>query len=218
MKDGIEIRESAVAVLYPDVRRSAVAIVCPTLDLEMAKETFESIADTAGRYCLSVIAHDTVRQGWVKTALRGIEEALVSGYPYICLVNEDIRIEQQGWLARMVEAIEQDELYGMATPSGNCRTMPVCYGKPGMPKRIRVLKHIPFFCTLIKSQVLESLDMILDEEFIHYGGDSDLCERLALTPYNAILVQDVFVDNPLSPLIPEWKQRDQELFRKKWGW
>jgi GT2 family glycosyltransferase len=93
--------------------------------------------------------------------------------------------------------------------------------KPG----VQVVSQLPFFCTVIKRRVLDDAVMkehplkpILDGDFIHYGADSDLCERVKRAGYKLIWVKDVWVENQESELKPEWKAHDGALFRKKWGW
>ncbi len=193
-------------------------LIIPTLDKERARRTLDQAISTAGMEVGSVIAYDYRRSGFTKNANGGLELAMkCRDMTHVCFMNDDARIETDGWLTRLVEALQEYEAYGLASPTGQCRTQPICFGTRGMGRGVQRVRQLPFFCTLVKRSVLDILGP-LDSDFIHYGSDSDYCERALRAGFQLIWVQDVYVQNELSPIIQPWKDQDRRRFLEKWNW
>lgn len=84
-----------------------------------------------------------------------------------------------------------------------------------MPQGIVELGRLSFFCAVFKRAVLDELGL-MDEQFIHYGCDTDYCERANQAHWRCIWVQHVYVEHDRSPLIRAWKDHDVAKFRRKW--
>ena len=194
-----------------------VYLIVPTIRPEIAWETVGEIGSCAGRDFVSLIIYDRAESGFVKTCNRGLRKALAAkNVSCVAILNEDISIKQHGWLSRLEFVLSIREEYGAVSPSGMCRTQPICYGEPG-DLGIATVRQLPMFCTLIKASVFQEIGL-LDEGFIHYGGDSDFFERMIRAGYHLIWDRETFVENKLTPVREEWKEHDRALFEKKWGW
>jgi GT2 family glycosyltransferase len=174
-------------------------------------------AKTAGVACRTFVAVDVVGkdgrgEGGTKTANRALKAAV--GTKYVCYINDDVSFPQKDWLKQLIQALEKNPRYGIAGPGGRCST-PQNRGKLNMPHGIVELKRLSFFCAVFKRAILDELGL-LDEQFIHYGCDTDYCERAGQANWKCIWVQHVYVEHDRSPLIREWKDHDVAKFRRKW--
>lgn len=193
-------------------------VLIPTVERELAKRTLAQILSTAGMEVGSVISYDPQRRGFTFNANQALGTVLgLENVSHVVFCNEDIVVTQEGWLKRLVEALDEQEDFGLASPGGLCRTQPICYGRPGMREGIQVVRQLPFFCAAIKIEVINRIGR-LDDRYAHYGSDSDYCERAREAGYQLIWVQDLYVENKLTPLKTEWKRHDREVFFKQWGW
>lgn len=189
-------------------------IVTPTLDLQTGHTACLQAQATAGVGCKFIVVHDLTGQGAAKTANKGLKQALETKIPYICYMNDDVWIKQQGWLKRLIEVMKSDPKLGMAAPGGRCRTKPQKQCRPGMPPNIREAALLAFFCVLCRSKMLEEIGLF-DEDFIHYGCDNDLCERARAAGWKLACVEDVWVSHHLSKVIKDWMIKDSAVLKAK---
>lgn len=198
-------------------------IVVPTLDMKTGAAVAVQAQEMAGMPCAVVVVADYKPRGDSITGCAAIEAAMDLGADYIAQLNDDLHPTQQGWLVRMIEALEEKPTYGIAGPSGHCRTSPQRDGKPGMSLGMEVVKELAFFCAVVKRQVIEEHGWF-DKDFIFYGNDSDLVRRAQAGGWDCIWVKDVYFEHDLaggvSPdlatLCAEWRVHDKALFNKRW--
>jgi len=191
-------------------------IIIPTIDLKQACKTAKLAQKTAGCSVSIVVACDGARRGSTITGNAGMAAAQGFETPYIAYVNDDARPEQQGWLARLIEALEEDPSYAIAVPGGPCRTNPQAKAKPGMPRGVQVVKEISLFCGVMKASVIRGM-VFWDPIFTHYGNDSDFRRRVQQLGYKCVWVRDVYVHHELADYIPDWKDDDKRAYKERWG-
>lgn len=193
-----------------------VFIVIPTLNPEIAKVTGVDALSVAGVDAELLIVHDKERTGATKQLNIGFKKAFEQGADYICYLNDDSSQYQEGWLARLIEALEEDPLYMIACPGGPCRGGVQRHCKPGMPKEIIESSRLAWFCVVIKRKLFEDIGF-LDEQFSHYAQDGDFSFRAAKLGYKTICVKDVYVHHEVTkPVFPWWRDDSRKL-RAKWN-
>ena len=77
-------------------------MVTPTLDVTKAATTCAQAQRLAGFPCGVIIIGEETRRGGVIPTNAGMTAALAQNPDYIVHLNDDARVEQAGWLARMV--------------------------------------------------------------------------------------------------------------------
>lgn len=190
------------------------AIVTATLDEKKGRQTCELACQTAGVPCEIVVAYDKVARGATKNANAGFRRALKTGAQYIVYIVDDARCVQKDWLKRMIDVLASSPKYGIASPSGKCRSIQR-RGKPSMKPKVQVVSNLSFFCVVIKRELMEQVGLF-DEGYIHYGQDNDYCNRARKVGWKCLWVQDIYVRHQPSPIIKKWKKADQALYRKRW--
>lgn len=199
------------------IQKVSATIVCPTLDLEAAAKACRQAQDLAGVPTAVVLVADLDRRGGVIPSNAAFTGALRLATPYIAYLNDDAQVTQQNWLKRLIEVLQSDPTYGIAAPSGPCRTPPQNKGKPGMPPNVVVVsKPLVWFCAAIRRELFTDLGLF-DERFIHYGDETDFTRRAFEAGWKNVWVQDVWVDHEGSgEWIQPWRSHDVGEFRKKW--
>ena len=194
-----------------------VALTTATLDPGAGRLACKSAMTTAGVSVEFKVIIDPVKQGGCKTANIGLRWALDTKLPYICYINDDVEFTQQGWLARLVEVLEQNPNTATVGPGGHCATAPQCKATPGMKRGITVVKHLSHFCVVHRRQALKDIG-IFDEAYFHYGCDNDFNLRAAQKGWRLIWVRDVWVNHfgchPGRRMV-DWMQHDQALYKKR---
>ncbi len=194
--------------------RTKVAVIVPTVDLNLGAATALKAVKCAGLDCFGIISHDPGKTGFTSTVNDAL--AMVLSASLVAIVSDDATVPE-GWLARMAEILTDDPGIGIVGAGGPCRTPPQSGVKPGMPAKVLSASQLAFSCVVIRREVISAIG-VLDGEFIHYGSDSDYCERAKQAGWRLVVAQDVYVEREFHPEITEWKEHDRELFRKKWGW
>lgn len=198
------------------------AIVMPSLDQAKAEEVAEKMATLAGIPSLVLIAVDHEGEGSTKVGNIGLTTAIESGATHICYVNDDVWFEQGDWLKRLVEALDKKATYGIAGPGIKCRTLPQNLGRPDMVPGEIPTKMLSFSCVVIKREVFEAIGY-LDEDFVHFGSDTDFCMRARQAGFKLIWVRDVYAQHAYTPIgarsekVQRWKMQDLETYKEKWG-
>ena len=200
-------------------------IIVPTVDLETGAAVGKAAQELAGLPCSVVVAADCELRGDTIPTNAAMDAALAMGADYIALLCDDVT-PGAGWLARMIEALEEGDRYGVAAPSGNCRTTPQCTGRPGMEPGVEEVKQWGFFCAVVKRALVEEIGFF-DPAFIFWGSDSDYCMRAQAAGWACIWVRDVWMEHAvggakgrhpeLEVLYREWHTHDRALFRSRWG-
>jgi len=201
-------------------REAKTIIICPTLSVIDAARTIREARDSAGMPVAIILASDYERRGAVVVGNVMIRAALAWGARHICYLNDDTEGFQQGWLARLVEAVDSDLSYGVAVPGCPCRTKPQNTGQPGMaPGIVELNKPSAWVCAVIKAHLFEELGL-LNEDLIHYADDSDFEMRMFEAGYKSIWVKDIYVHHkrlPQEQTRNPWWAHDKGVFKKKWG-
>ena len=195
-----------------------VVICTATLDPEAGlKVCSEAVGKTRLR-TWTYIALDRAHAGGVKTANEGLRWALEqTDAPYICYMNDDVDQFPQGWLERMIEALESNEHYCTTAPGGHCATAPQCKAVQGMPRGVEVVKHVSHFCVVHKRSALVDVGLF-DEAFYHYGCDNDWNLRAVKKGWQIVWVRDVWVNHfgcHPGRRVVEWMEHDQALYKKR---
>lgn len=196
---------------------------------------------------------DTIRHLRWNDELYHIEHALNIGFaagfnsalsfvdtPYFALLNSDI-VVTDGWLKRMVDTIKAVPEIAIVGPRSNYVSGPQLdklakykdidemHKYAGGIRNTEFAKfhsvpRIVFFCTLLKSQLLQEIGG-LDERFgIGNFEDDDYCRRVIQKGYRCVIDDSVFVHHYGSQTFKanniDYKksmETNLQKFNKKWG-
>ena len=192
------------------------AIVVPTLDAQKAVFATHFARASAGVPCAVVIVQDHERRGGIAPANAGFEAALELGAPFVVYLNDDAGGFQYGWLARMIEALEENPRNGIACPSGGCRGGEQGKVAPGAPRATVVVDQpLAWFVAVLRREMLAHVG-VFDKRLHHYAGDSDLTRRAQLLGWKSVWVQDVWVEHSPGERIQPWWDEDQATYKATW--
>ena len=195
---------------------SRAIIITPTLDVVRAAATCAQAQRLAGYPCGIVIIGEETKRGGVIPTNAGMAAVLAQNPEYVVHLNDDTRVEQEGWLARMIEALEMNPKYGLAAPSGPCRSHPQGDGRPGMARGVTVVSSpLANFCQVIKTAVVRQVGLF-DTNLIHYSDESDFSMRARELGWREIWVQDVYVYHDFNEKIEDWWKHDRAYYKRKW--
>jgi GT2 family glycosyltransferase len=158
--------------------------------------------------------------GFVKGANQGMNLAIKEDADYVVLLNNDTEVFE-GWLDRMIAVADSKEKIGivgpLASPShgwqdiNNLRKKrgdefgdlpeynddPEAYAKiikdKYNGKSFEVYPNVAFFCTLIKKELMDDIDVLSEDYGLGFGDDDDYCSRALDAGYKIYLAKDVFV-------------------------
>ena len=191
-------------------------IIIPTLDIIAGAAAAAAATSNAGVPCGVVLVGECEKRGGVIPTNAGLVAALNLGPRYIVHLNDDACPITNNWLALMIEALEENERYGMAAPSGPCRSVPQSKGRVGMPRGVTVVEHpLANFCQVVRTQVYQEVGLH-DECLIHYSDESDFSMRARRLGWKEIYVQHVFVQHEVTEKIAEWWEHDRAYYKRKW--
>ena len=200
----------------------AVTIVMPTLDWDRGAQTMRLALSTAGIEADALLLRDYKMRGAVKLNNALFTAALYLQTPFVCYLNDDTIPSQRDWLKLLVQALMQNNRFGMACPSGECSTTPQRSGKPGDPFKVHIVKGgLAWFCAVVRAETLRDVGLF-DENFIHYGDESDWIQRALRKGWKQIWVQGVYIKHlrgngqENGQLRQQWAKHDKSLYRKKW--
>lgn len=201
-------------------REAETIIICPTLSVIAAAQTIREARDTAGMPVAVLLASDYDRRGAIIAGNVMIQAALDWGARHICYLNDDTGGFQEGWLKRLVEAVDSKPEYGIAVPGTPCRTKPQNTGRPGMePGIVELTKPSAWVVAVIRAQMFEELGL-LNTDLIHYADDSDFEMRMFEAGYKSVWVKDVYVHHhrlPQEQTANPWWAHDKRVFKRRWG-
>jgi GT2 family glycosyltransferase len=194
----------------------------PTLDLDRAAQTMRLAQSTAGLPTAAVILVDYKMRGAVGLSNALFKAALHLETPFVIYLNDDTIPAQQDWCSLLIRGLRMNSKYGMACPSGECSTTPQRSGKPGDPFEVHVVKGpLAWFCAAIRRQALVDVGLF-DENFIHYGDESDWIQRARKKGWAQIWVKGVYIRHlrgngqSNNQLRQQWAKHDKALYRRKW--
>ncbi len=173
---------------------------------------------------------------------QGVNQAINrSTGDYILIANNDI-VVTEGWLERLKETIENENIIGIVGPISNS-VSGVQLDKNAKYKSIEAMHkyatanlktnkgkmfefpRVAFLCTLIKKEVINKIGG-LDERFSPGNfEDDDFCLRAQLAGYKTVIAQDVFIHHYGSKSfkangVDEYAkrlERNKQIFIEKWG-
>jgi GT2 family glycosyltransferase len=177
---------------------------------------------TAGLPTAAVILVDYKMRGAVGLSNALFKAALHLETPFVIYLNDDTIPAQQDWCSLLIRGLRMNSKYGMACPSGECSTTPQRSGKPGDPFEVHVVKGpLAWFCAAIRRQALVDVGLF-DENFIHYGDESDWIQRARRKGWAQIWVKGVYIRHlrgngqSNNQLRQQWAKHDKALYRRKW--
>jgi len=197
-------------------------IVMPTLNLDRGAQAMRLGRSTAGVDTDGLLLVDYKMRGAVRLNNALFRAALHLETPFICYLNDDTIPSQRDWLKLLIQGLRQNSKYGMACPSGECSTTPQKSGRPGDPFEVHVVKGpLAWFCAAIRAEALRDVGLF-DENFIHYGDESDWVQRAMRKGWKQIWVKGVYIQhlrgnhNENAAVRNEWARHDKRLYRRKW--
>ena len=197
-------------------------IIMPTLDIDRGVQTMRLARKTAGVSTSAFIYWDFKARGAVHSSNGLFKAAIHADTPYIVYLNDDTIPEQKDWLALMIQGLEQKPRYGWACPSGECSTNPQRLGRPGDPFEVHVVnKPMAWFVAVIKRECLVDVGLFW-ERLIHYGDESDWCQRAFRKDWKQIWTKGVYIKHlkgsggENNALRQTWATHDKRLYRKRW--
>lgn len=147
---------------------------------------------------------------------------------YICLLNNDTRIEEDGWLTKLLEAFDTIENLGAIGPVTNKASGPQGNGKWRKrkgPGAIEVGGPLVGFCMVFPKRLWAEIGEF-DEGYALYGEDSDFCMGLLKNGYKLAIHSDVFVFHHGKASTPIAEARGKDIlalikesrlrYRQKW--
>lgn len=165
--------------------------------------TDSSVDMVQKRYPQVELIENTINEGFSKASNRGIRYALQKGAKYVMLLNNDIEITENKWLAKFTGIIESDPKIGVVGckllfPDGTIQhagglvqlSGPYNRGENqkdlGQYDRIEPVDYVTGAALIIKSEVIQKIGL-LDEGFSPlYYEDTDWCVRAKLYGYNVV--------------------------------
>jgi len=188
------------------------AIIIPTLDAELGHSTGRLALLGCGMDARLIVVAGPKR-GFTATVNDGLAQ-LEPGED-ACILNDDVHWFTYGWLATLSRALHSARNIGMVCPTGKSRTTPMAHGKLG-ESGLEDVGHIPFWCVLIKGEVLTRLGH-LDSRYIHYCSDNAYCDRVQLAGWRNVWVKDVWLQHRVhgSGMISEWASRDLAEYNRE---
>ena len=201
-------------------RAAKAIIIMPTLSVIDSADTIRQARNAAGVECAALVASDHTARGAVVVGNVMIRAALDWGAKWICYLNDDTEQFPQGWLKRLIEAVESRSDYGIAVPGCPCRTKPQNQGKPGLPAALIELdRPAAWVVAVLKAEMIRDVGW-LEERLIHYADDSDYEMRMRERGWLSVYVQDVYIHHrrlPGEQVRSPWWAHDKGVFKSKWG-
>ena len=188
--------------------------------MQLANVAVAQAIRTAGVKCYVRTALDDKKAGGCNTANRVLVAAYRKRTPYICYINDDVQIKQEGWLKRLVEVMDENPRCGIAAPGCDCGTRPQMQGRPRLPQGARQARRLSFVTAIFRRKLFEDIGF-LDDGYHHWACDTDLCERARKVGWKLLYVQDVFVHHKRIPLwmrpkyIQEWRTLDSARWKAR---
>lgn len=148
---------------------------------------------------------------------------------YICLLNNDTRIEENDWLKKLLETFDKIDGLGAVGPVTNSASGPQGNAKwrnrRAQKGIVEVGGPLVGFCMMYPKRLWEEIGGF-DEEYALYGEDSDFCKELLKRGYKLAIRSDVFVfhhgkaSTPIAKArgkdIPALIKASRQRYKEKW--
>jgi len=154
---------------------------------------------------------------------QGIRHALVGDSDYICLVNDDIQVEEN-WLTKMKECMDRTGagIVGPVTNYGGKPFQQLPYYENKRPMNDIKTDFVAFFCLLLKREMVKRVGY-LDEIFgIGNFEDNDYCVRSMLAGYPIYIDGKTVIyhhGEAAYSQIAGWRDvfnKNKQIFKTKW--
>ncbi len=159
---------------------------------ELEKECIDSVIEHTTDIDYHLTDHDNYEsdEGLAKVWNDLIRDADAK---YICLLNNDTRVEKE-WLSKLLECFEEDPVIGVMGPMTNSSTGPQGNSKNKTRDKRLLLTRYPLvgFCLVFRKSVWEEVGGF-DEGYEIYGEDSDFCMEVRELGYKWAIRTDVFI-------------------------
>ena len=188
-----------------------ILIVIPTLDFIQGLEVGHRAQDSAACDTRLVVIHDEKREGFTKTANRGLRQRKPG--EDACLLNDDIITFNYGWLKILSAALRANPRRGIVGPSGKSAG-PAKNGALGEYGTYTV-GMLPFWCVLLNHKLLDQLGY-LNEALIHYSSDTLYCYEAQRKGWHAEWVKSVYLwhHHQGSGFQQAWRDKDTATFKR----
>lgn len=191
-----------------------ITLIVPATDAKQGLETMSALMAKVGTPTYPVMIHDRYRTGYTAAVNIGLLTAMDRGED-ACICVDDARPVTDNWLATLKSALDLGDTIWFAGPSGDCRTHPQNKGRPGDPRRPRLVSHVAGFCWLIAWAALQRVGF-LRADLENYGSEVDYQWRARKFGGRAVWVPEVYMEHGLHPpRQPEWDE-DNEKFNRIW--
>lgn len=138
---------------------------------------------------VKVIRNET-NLGFIRSVNRGIQE---STGDYILLLNNDVCISDPLWLSKMLDKMAKRQLDMCALAGGRLDEKTYEYIPGEAKKENDKFSYLPFWCCLIKREVIDEIG-VLDEAFsVGFWDDVDFCYRAKKAGYKLGIVSGIQV-------------------------
>lgn len=164
-----------------------------------------------------VLVRNEDNLGWVKAVNQGLH---LSVDPYVCVMNNDVIVKTDDWLAKLIRVADLEPDIGLVNP--------------GFDVKKKLSQEGPFievdfcrgYCMLIKRAVIERIGTLDEAYGLGYYDDDDYSVRAIRAGFRCVRANDVIVehlrDSTFSSLFTDEKRRilhenNKKLFYSKWG-
>lgn len=122
--------------------------------------------------------------GFAKSVNRGIQAA---SHDLICLLNNDIRITNAGWLRKLEASMDTYDLTG---PAGGVMNSKWHY-QGEVTSRGKPFTYLTFWCCLIKREVFDAIGLVPEEMGVGFFEDVLFCHRAKKHGFTLGITEDI---------------------------
>jgi len=188
-----------------------ILITIPTLDPARGLDVGQRAQASAACDTRLVVVHDEKRQGFTKTANRGLRQRKPG--EDVCLLNDDIITFNYGWLKILSAALHAEPRRGIVGPSGKSAG-PAKRGTVG-GYGTHTVGMLPFWCVLINHRLIDQAGY-LNEALIHYSSDTLYCREARRKGWLTEWIKSVYLwhHHQGSGFRQEWRDRDTATLKR----
>ena|GEM_PF-3760706 len=194
-----------------------IPIIIPTMDEGLSERIADQLnACEPGVDIEIALMHDPIGQGFTRVVNEGLRRVLESSAPVIGIMSDDCEPRTDQWLAKLLDALDDDTCNGFAAPLMPCRTEGIMGIEP--VDEPMVIEHwgVPYGCVLIRRDVFRDVGL-LDPFFDHYCSDTDHQFRARRFGWRSVVAWHVYMHRDSHPpREPLWTQ-DQSKLQRRWG-
>jgi GT2 family glycosyltransferase len=166
------------------------------------------------------VLRNEVNSGFIKSVNRGIQAATGD---LVLLLNNDVEINNAGWLAKLIKGMEAGG-FDMCAPAGGNLDRHYNY-VPGESKKAGDhFTYLPFWCCLIKKAVIDTVGLLDEDYGAGFWDDVDYNFRAKKAGFKLGIVElpevkhayhQTFLKSGIN--IQKQYQTNRAVFLSKWG-